>query len=151
MYLWVGWLCCCPGIVWELIRRRAHTQLIRKHSVTVFWARWATVGWSWPKEWNWCARSNLQFKKKRRWGMNCRTFSQNPGTRGKRHQHQWLVFSTSFSSAQSRVWPNPSLEYPTGICSGSSYLGSLQAGAQFCAYLGTTGSGGRGPGGGGLR
>ena len=48
----VGWLCHCPGIVWEPIRKLAHTQLIRKHLVTVVSARWATVDWSWPKQWN---------------------------------------------------------------------------------------------------
>ena len=39
----VGWLCRCPSIVWEPIRKRAHTQLVRKHSFTVDSARWATV------------------------------------------------------------------------------------------------------------
>ena len=39
----VGWLCHCPGIVWESIRKRAHTQLIREHSVTVVSTCWATV------------------------------------------------------------------------------------------------------------
>ena len=34
------------------IRKRAHTQLDREHSVTVVSARWATVDWTWPKEWN---------------------------------------------------------------------------------------------------
>ena len=48
----VVWLCLCPGIVWETIRRRAHTKLVREQSVTVVSARWATVDWSWPKEWN---------------------------------------------------------------------------------------------------
>ena len=34
-----------------------------------------------------CARANLHFKKKKRkWKMICRTFSQNPRTRGKSHQ-----------------------------------------------------------------
>ena len=28
------------------------TQLVRDHSSTVVSARWATVDWSWPKEWN---------------------------------------------------------------------------------------------------
>ena len=55
----VGWLCRCPGIVWEPIRKRAHTQLVRKHSITVISARWATLDWSWPKEWNQCVRANL--------------------------------------------------------------------------------------------
>ena len=50
----VGWLCRCAGIVWEPFRKRAHTQLIRKHSDTVFSARWATVDWSLCKEWNKC-------------------------------------------------------------------------------------------------
>ena len=29
----------CPGIVWDPIRKRAHTQLVREHSVTVVSAR----------------------------------------------------------------------------------------------------------------
>ena len=86
----VGWLCRCPGIVWEPIRKRAHTQLVREHSGTVVSARWATVDWPWPKEWSLCARANLHFKKekekkRRRRGLICRTFSQNPCTRGKLH------------------------------------------------------------------
>ena len=48
----VGCLCLCPSTMWEPIRKRAHTQLVRKHSVTVISARWAPVDWSWPKEWN---------------------------------------------------------------------------------------------------
>ena len=44
----VGWLCRCPGIVWESIRKRAHTQLVRERSVTVVSIRRATVDWSWP-------------------------------------------------------------------------------------------------------
>ena len=48
----MGWLCRCPGIVWEPIRKQAYTQLVRKHSVTVVSARWATVDWSWTKERN---------------------------------------------------------------------------------------------------
>ena len=42
------------------------------------------------KEWNWCARANLHFKKKKKStgkGMNCRGFSQNPRTRGRSHPH----------------------------------------------------------------
>ena len=34
------------------IRKRAHTQLVRERWATVESARWATVDWSWPKEWN---------------------------------------------------------------------------------------------------
>ena len=52
--------------------------------------RWATVNWSWPMEWNKCARGNLHFKKKkkkRRRGMNCRTFSQNRRKRWKKPYH----------------------------------------------------------------
>ena len=46
------WLCRCPGIACEPILKRAHTHLVREHSVTIVWARWANVDWSWPKEWN---------------------------------------------------------------------------------------------------
>ena len=93
----MGWLCRCPGIVWEPIRKRAHTQLVRKHSVTVVSARWATVDWSWPKEWNKCAGANLHFRR----GMNCRTFSHNPRMRGRSYHHHHhhscvLLISTSF-------------------------------------------------------
>ena len=47
----------------EPIKKWAHTQLVRQHSATVISVRWATMDWSWPKEWNWCARANLCFKK----------------------------------------------------------------------------------------
>ena len=47
-----GWLNRCPGIVWEPIRKLLHTQLVRVHSVAVVSARWATVDWSWPKDWS---------------------------------------------------------------------------------------------------
>ena len=33
----------------NLVRERAHTALIREHSVTTISARWATVDWSWPR------------------------------------------------------------------------------------------------------
>ena len=33
----------------ESIRKRAHTQLVRKHSAKIVSARWTTVDWSWPK------------------------------------------------------------------------------------------------------
>ena len=62
----VGWLCCCPGIVWEPIRKLAHWQLIREHLVTVVSARAATVDWSWPKELNKCVQANLHCKKKKK-------------------------------------------------------------------------------------
>ena len=35
----VGWLHRCPGRVWESIRKRSLTQLVREHSVTVVSAR----------------------------------------------------------------------------------------------------------------
>ena len=35
-------------------------------SVTVVSARWATVDWSWPKEWNSFTRANLHLKKKKK-------------------------------------------------------------------------------------
>ena len=65
----VGWLCRYSGIVLEPIWKRAHTQLVREHLTTVVSACSATVDWSWPKEWNYCARVNLHFgevKKKRK-------------------------------------------------------------------------------------
>ena len=55
----LGWLCRCPGIVWEPFTKWAHTQLVRKHSVTVISAHWANVDWSLPKEWSECAQANL--------------------------------------------------------------------------------------------
>ena len=45
----MGWLCCCPGLFWEPIRKRAHTQLVREHLVTVVSACRATVDWFWHK------------------------------------------------------------------------------------------------------
>ena len=46
------------------VRKRAHTQFVREHSVTVVSVLWAAVDWSWLKEWNKFARANLQLKKK---------------------------------------------------------------------------------------
>ena len=89
----VGWLCHCLGIVWEPYRKRAHMQLVRKHSVRVVSACWVSVDWSRPKEWNECAWAYLHFKnkkQKRRWRMNSWTFSPNPLTQGKSHHHHWL-------------------------------------------------------------
>ena len=81
----MGWLSRCPGIVWELIRKQVHTQLIREHLVTVVSAHWATVDWSWHKSGISVHKliSTLKKIKKRRQGMNCRTFSQNSRTQGK--------------------------------------------------------------------
>ena len=41
-----SWLC------FTVSRKRAHMQLVGEHSATVVSARWVTVDWSWPKEWN---------------------------------------------------------------------------------------------------
>ena len=46
------------GLTMPLSRRsvgtyqKTHTQIIREHLVTAISARWATVDWSWPREWN---------------------------------------------------------------------------------------------------
>ena len=40
-------------------------KLVKEHSVTDISAHWAIVDWSWPKEWNLCARADLHFKKKK--------------------------------------------------------------------------------------
>ena len=101
----VGWLYCYPGIVWEPIRKRAHTQLVREHSVTVISSSLSHFGLIlatseinvreliWPNK---CARANLNCKKKQkkthRRGMNCRTFSPNPRTRGKSQQEQQAIY-----------------------------------------------------------
>ena len=82
----MSWLCRCQGIVWEPMRTRAQTQLVREHSVTVVSAYWATVDWSWHKSGISVRELILTLKKKHRgWGMNCRTFSKNFRTRGKSH------------------------------------------------------------------
>ena len=49
------------------------TSLTRNSSGTtqpVVLASWATVEWSWPKEWNKCARANLHLKKKKAQARN---------------------------------------------------------------------------------
>ena len=61
----MGWFCCCPGIVWEPVRKQAHTQLVREHLVTVITACWANVDWSWPEEWN-SVRKLIFTKKKKK-------------------------------------------------------------------------------------
>ena len=101
-----------PGIVWEPIRKRAHKQLVREHSVTVVSARWATVDWSWHNEWNSKKKKEKKRKKKerkkeikkRRRGINCWTLSQNSRTRGKSHHRQshppinehWMIAQNEF-------------------------------------------------------
>ena len=54
--------------------KRTHTQLIRECSSSVVSARWATVVWSWPIEWN-CGALELIFAYRIR-----RTFSRKPRT-----------------------------------------------------------------------
>ena len=53
---------------------------------SVISARWATVDWYWPKEWNDCELIST-LKKKSAGGDNGQTFSQNPRKRGKSHRH----------------------------------------------------------------
>ena len=50
-------------IVWGLIRKRAHMQLVRRNSVTVVSTRWATVVWSWS--WS-IVRELIPTKKKKK-------------------------------------------------------------------------------------
>ena len=50
----------------NLSEKQTHAQLVRKHSVTVVAARWATVDWSWPKKWSSCAQADLHLKKKKK-------------------------------------------------------------------------------------
>ena len=77
------------GILWEPIRKRAHTQLVREHSVTVVSARsplWIDPGLKSEisaRPLISTLKKKKKKKKKRIRGMNCRTFSQNPRTRGK--------------------------------------------------------------------
>ena len=49
---WCGLIMPLSRHSWESIRKWAHMQLVREHLVTIVSARWATVDWSWPKEWN---------------------------------------------------------------------------------------------------
>ena len=98
-----GWLSCCPGIVWEPIQKRAHTQIVSEHSATVVSARWDSVDWSWHKKRNYCAWANLQLKKKKKksaggeW-MNDRTFFQIPRKRGYQRAHLLVVGTLRFMS-----------------------------------------------------
>ena len=85
---WVraGWLCRCPGIVWEPIQKQAHMQLVREHSATVTSALWAIVDWSWCKEWISLHELISTLKKKKCWwGISGQTFSQNSRKQGKSH------------------------------------------------------------------
>ena len=55
---WSGLTMHCPGIVWELVGKLVHTQLIKEHPVMVVSAHWADEDWSCPEE---CAQANLHF------------------------------------------------------------------------------------------
>ena len=74
----VGRLCRCPDIVWESIRKPAHTQLAREHSVTM--SQLAEPLWTDPGLKSGISVREListwKKKKKPRRGMNCRTLSQ---------------------------------------------------------------------------
>ena len=53
---------------------------------------WATVDWTWSKEWNWCAQTDLHLNKKKkkkkvRWGMIHQTSLPDPCVLGKNHHH----------------------------------------------------------------
>ena len=74
---------------------------------TVVSARWTTVDWSWPKEWNWCARTDFHFSKKSRRGTIHRTLPQNPRMWGKK-KPSWFVSNPFFSRCSvqgTRIWP----------------------------------------------
>ena len=77
----------CGEPVWK----QAHRQLVREHSAMAVSACWATVDWCWHEERNKCVWANFHLKKQKkpnnwRWGMNGRTFSQNPRNWGKSQQ-----------------------------------------------------------------
>ena len=50
------------SIVWEPIRKRVHTQLVRERLATVVSARWITGDWSWHKSGN-CVRELISTSK----------------------------------------------------------------------------------------
>ena len=79
----MGLPCRCPGRVWEPIRKftRISSRNIRSQSSQLAEPLWTDPG---LKSENSVRELILHYKKKkRRWGMKCRTFSQNPCTRGK--------------------------------------------------------------------
>ena len=59
----VGWL-CCSGIVWEPIRKTNSHGTLQGNTHPVISAHLASVGWSWPTEWNKCMWADLHCKKK---------------------------------------------------------------------------------------
>ena len=82
----------CPGIVWDPIRKRAHTQLVREHSSQLAEPLWTDPGLKSGISVHELISTKKKKKGKRRTQeMNRRTFSQNPRTRGKSHHHHQSV------------------------------------------------------------
>ena len=92
----------------------------QEHSATVISAHRAVVDWSWPKEWNKCARANLHFKKKKKkrhgWEMNGQTFSQNHCKRGKSQHHLHHLCIPSPVSTCRDMLKVSSLQTPSATC-----------------------------------
>ena len=59
----VGWLCRCPGIVWEPLRKRVNTQLIRERSATVISVTLTQSLWSDPGQKSGISMRELNLKK----------------------------------------------------------------------------------------
>ena len=96
----MAWICRCPGIVWEPIRKQAHTQLFREHSATVVSALWASVDWSWPKEWNQCAPPDLHFKKKAQTGSGWSNILPKSSQARKSHCHACQMYVLKYRERQ---------------------------------------------------
>ena len=75
----------------------------REHSATVTSACWATVDWSWQKEWKWCVGGDLhlrnKFLKMQVRIKSSELFSQNPLTWGKSFYHYHSFHCSSGSDA----------------------------------------------------
>ena len=83
---------------YQPIRKRAHTQLVREHSVTVV-SLWTDPGLkSGISVRKLISTYKKKKKKKRRQGMNFRTFSQNPRRRGKSPHTMWNRYRKTTSS-----------------------------------------------------
>ena len=88
----VSWL--RPGTVWEPIRETSSHATLQEHTATVISAFWATGGWSWLKEWNWCVLADFHSNKKQQQQQQkvhagiaswSKTFPPKPCVWGKRH------------------------------------------------------------------
>ena len=57
-------------------------------------ARWATVDWSWHKEWNYCARANLNLKKAQAGNEWSNILPKSSQARKSHHHHHssWWLF-----------------------------------------------------------